>query len=164
VSDPSTYNLANLARETLPLSVGGIMDRTIFETPDGMALNRNKVEASAVRNDADKLWKALGMTGINESVQKKLNYENQKIDRVYEEKRSKVIDAAIKEYHMRGVLPDNWLERYVELQGDPTQAKQAIKARIEALNVDRPTKDLMQNAASKSITSQHKALRRLGLE
>jgi hypothetical protein len=56
------------------------------------------------------------------------------------------------------------LERYVELQGDPTQAKQAIKARIEALNVDRPTKDLMQNAASKSITSQHKALRRLGLE
>lgn len=163
-SQPNTYNAANLAREVLPLSVGGIMDRTIFETENGMALNRNKVSASAVRNDADKLWKALGMTGLNESVQKKLNYENQKIDQVYKDKRSKVIDGAIKEYYMRGVLPDNWVERYVELQGDPKEATRAITERIEALNVDRPTKEIMKNAASKSVTSQHKLLRRLGME
>lgn len=163
-TQPNLYNAANVAREALPLSVGGIMDRTVFETEDGMALNRNKVTASAVRNDADKLWKALGMTGVNESVQKKLSYENQKIDQVYKDKRSKVIDGAIKEYYMRGVLPENWVERYVELQGDPKEAVATIKDRIESLNVDRPTKELMKNAASKSVTSQHKLLRRLGKE
>ncbi len=164
ISQPNTYNAANLAREVLPLSVGGLLDRTVFETDDGMALNRNKVSASAVRNDADKLWKALGMTGMNESIQKKLSYEDQKIDQIYQDKRNKVIDGAIKDYYMRGEFPANWLEQYTELQGDPAQGKAAIKERIMALNVDRPTKEKMQLAASKSITSKYNLMRRMGQE
>ena len=127
-------------------------------------MNRNKVEPNAVRNQADKLWKTLGLTGMNESRQKTLDYVNKSITEDYKNKRKAVIDNATKVLFTSGKIPSDFAQKYIAAQGDPKTIGPEVVAMAEQLGMDRHRLELAKNAMSSSVTSQHKLLRQLGKE
>jgi len=168
VTNPNEYNAKDLARNIVPSVAAGPMDRAWFSPKNAkgeeLALNRNKVQATAVRNDADKVWKTLGATGVNESVQKAKSYENMQIDQKYQEKRNDVVLNMSKEFFTSGKIPAKLIEKYVKYQGDPTTLSRELEQMAMEQHVDAPTLQLMKAAANNSITSLHKVMRRTGKE
>ena len=165
---PNEFNIKNAVREMSPSSVTGMMDRTWFSGKDGkgqeLAINRSKVEANAVRNETDKLYKTLGATGINESSQKALAYENKRIDKAYQDLRGKVIDNMAKTYFTSGKFDKADIEKYMKLQGDPTTLTADLEKVASAQKVPAQQIALLRNAASNSITALHRVMRQQGKE
>ena len=168
VTQPNEYNAKNMVREFSPNSVQGIEDRAWFSGQNAkgeeLAMNRNKVQASAVRNQTDKLWKTLGLTGVNESKQKALDYENNRIDQVYKDKRKDIVDNAAKVLFTSGKVPADFARNYIKAQGDPNSLAREITTMAMEQKIDRPTLERMRNAMSSSLTSMHKLLRETGKE
>ena len=167
VVNRTEYDLKNFIRELLPNSVSGIIDRTWFSPKVGekeLAINRSKVLASATRNDADKLWKTLGMTGIHEARQKALNYENQRIDKAFSDKRKKIIEKASKVFFTSGKIPEDFAKDYITAQGNPDSIAREITQIAIEQQIPQQQLLLIQNAMSKSLTSMHRVMRATGKE
>lgn len=168
LTSPSEYNAKNFVREAVPNSVAGIVDRAWFSPKNGageeLSMNRNKLQANAVRNEADKLWKTLGMTGINESKQKALDYANKKIEMAYADKRKGIIDSAAKSLFTSGTIPADFGVKYTEAQGNPSSLAGELETMAMEQKVDQHTIQLMKNAMSSSLTSIHKTMRAVGKE
>lgn len=164
IGSPNEYNVKNLIREMSPAAIAGPLDRTWFspETADGeeLALNRGKVEATAVRNKADKAWKSIGGTGLNESIQKTRSYENAQIEQAYINKRKSIVDNMAKEFFTKGAIPDKLAEKYVDYEGDPETLKREIRKIAEEQAIDAPTLQLLKLSASKSVGAAYKLQRR----
>jgi hypothetical protein len=165
---PNEYNAKNFGRELAPNAVNGVLDRSWFSPKNNkgeeMSLNRNKVQAGVVRNEADKLWKTVGMTGLNEAKEKSKIYENSLIDRVYTEKRALIIKNAAKEMYTSGVVPKDFAVKYLKAQGNPTSIGTEIQQMQLEQGIDARTLSIMKNAMSNSVTSTHKLLRAVGAE
>lgn len=168
ITNPNEYNAKNFVREAVPNSIAGIVDRAWFSPTNSkgeeLSMNRNKVQASAVRNDRDKLLKSLGLTGLNESKQKTLAYANQKIDMIYKDKRASIIDNAAKSLFTSGRLPESFGADYVKNQGDPNSLQREIETMAMEQQIPQAKLQLIKNAMSTSITSTHKAMRATGRE
>lgn len=169
VTKPSAYNAANLVREAAPLSVAGLINTQkpfAKEQANGDTMLRNPStgEGTVTLTPAETFIKRLGFKSVGESTQKGLLFANDKISKVYAEKRGKVIDAALKNYTVYGKLPEGWAQDYVKNQGDPNTAVSEITNKLMAANVDRPTRELLINSMSNSVTSTHKLLRSLKKE
>jgi len=104
------------------------------------------------------------LTGVNESKQKALDYENNRIDQVYKDKRKSIIDNAAKVMFTSGKVPADFARNYIKAQGDPNSLAREITTMAMEQNVDRPTLEKMRNAMSSSLTSMHKLLRETGKE
>ena len=165
---PSEYNLKNFVREASPSSVSGVLDRAWFSPKNAkgeeMSLNRNKVKVNAVRNDLDKLWKSIGMTGINEAKQKAYDYEASSIDRVYGDMRKSIIDNAAKQMFTSGRVPADFAQKYIQAQGDPASLEREITNMAMEQHVPAHTLALMKNAMSSSLTAVHRTMRLTGRE
>lgn len=109
-------------------------------------MNRNKVQANAVRNQTDKLWKTLGLTGVNESKQKTLDYENTRIDQVYKDKRKSIIDNTAKVLFTSGKVPSDFAQKYIAAQGDPNSLARELTAMAMEQKIDHPTLVKLRNA------------------
>lgn len=167
-TNPSEYNTKNFVREVLPNSVAGIVDRAWFSSTNAkgeeLSMNRNKVQANAVRNNTDKLWKSLGLTGTNESKQKALDYANSKIEQVYKNKRKSVIDKAAKALFTSGKIPADFASDYVKYQGDPSTLDRELQTMALEQKVDQRQLRILRSAASNSLTSVHSLMRATGRE
>ena len=168
VTHPSEYNLKNFVREATPSSVSGVLDRAWFSPKNAkgeeMSLNRNKVQANAVRNDLDKLWKSIGMTGIHEAKQKAYDYEASSIDRVYGDIRKSIIDNAAKQLFTSGRVPADFAQKYIQAQGDPASLEREVTNMAMEQHVPAHTLALMKNAMSSSLTAVHRTMRLTGRE
>ena len=144
------------------------MDRGWFSGKNAageeLSMNRNRVTANAVRNDADKVWKTLGGTGINESIQKEKEYVNQDIDRRYLDKRTSVLDNMKQDFFTSGKFSPEAIQKYIKFQGDPSTLAKDFEAMAIEQKVDAPKLALFKAAASSSITNAHKLMRRVGKE
>lgn len=168
VAKPNEYNIKNAIREAAPNSVGGLLDRAWFSGKDArgneLAINRNKGTPSATRNELDKVYKTLGMTGTNEAKQKALNYENDQITRAYTDIRRSLVDKATKEYFMSGRIPADFARKYIAAQGNPDSIQKEIESLVMEQSMDARTAALLRNSMSNSVTATHKILRMVGKE
>jgi hypothetical protein len=166
---PNAYNAMELGRQMLPLSVQGLANTTSpFAKQDAkgntMLRNPSTGEGTVTLTPAEAFIKKLGFKSTNESTQKGLLFANDKISKAYSEKRSSIIDAALKNYNVYGKLPEGWAQDYIKAQGDPKSAVAEISGKLMASNVDRPTREMILNSMSQSVTAQHKLMRQLGKE
>lgn len=168
LKNPNEYNAKSLARDVLPNSVSGLVDRAWFSktTPSGseLSMNRNKVIANAERNETDKTWKTLGMTGVNEAKQKSLAYENQRIDQIYKDKRTVALDNLSKTFFTSGKMDPEYIRDYIKAQGDVSTLTKDIERIAMEQNVPADKLQMLRNAAAQNITSMHRLLRQQGKE
>lgn len=173
VKDPSEYNLKNAVREAAPIGAQGAIDRAWFSGTNAkgeeLSMNRNKVNMNAVRNEADKRWKSAGLTGINESAQKKLNWENTKTDIFYDDKRKDAVldmrKAMFSNSNLNTPLGQNrdWnnaIKKFIKYQGDPQQFNTTIERMALDLKLTQEQVMQLKNAGSQSITRLEQMKRR----
>lgn len=171
VKDPSEYNVKNAVRESLPLGMAGVADRAWFSgtNPSGqeMSMNRNRVTMNATRNEADKRWKSIGATGLNESRQKKLDWENRQTDTFYVDKRKDaLLDMKKAMFTNDKLVPlkDNKefqkaVAQYVKNQGDVANFEDLVTKMGMDLSLTQDQLSKLRNAGSSSITNLHRLLR-----
>lgn len=157
VGTPNEYNIKNAIREAAPNSVAGALDRAWFsgQGPQGeeLSMNRNKAEANATRNDTDKVWKTFGATGINESKQKMARYENDSIDRAYQDRRTSVMNQIAQNYFTSGKVDQELIDKYIKAEGDPNTLVKDITDIPFSQKLTGMQRAQLRNAASTSITA-----------
>ena len=150
----------------MPASVSGALDRAWFSGKNGsdqeLSMNRNKVTANAIRNQTDKNAKLLGLTGLNESQQKSLDYENHRINQAYGDMRKQILDDVSKALFTSGKIPDNLIAKYVKAEGDPSTLDKELTTMMEEQKLTPRQLEIMRDSASKSLTSMYKLLRATG--
>lgn len=142
--NPTEYNLKRAVRETMPVGPAqGIADLAMF-SPNDMALNQKKGTAQVKRTQGDIIAKAAGVTGLHESMAKKRNYEESKIDQFYSDKRKAALDDLGK-----ALITENAndkrdaINKYVKFRGDPnTLNKDLERLALEGL-IDERTRSLL---------------------
>ena len=171
VKDPSEYNLKNAVRENVPISMAGPIDRQWFSgtSPSGkeLSMNRNRVTMNAERNEADKFWKSIGGTGLNESRQKKLDWENRQTDTFYTDKRKDaLLDMKKAMFTNDKLVPlagnKEWqkaIAQYVKNQGDVANFEDMVTKMGMDLSLTQDQLAKLRNAGSSSITNLHRLLR-----
>lgn len=152
-----------LAREVAPAGLSGVMDRQWYsqQTPQGeLALNRKTLEGQIIRNEADKMAKNFGLTGIHESVEKSKLYETEAIKKAYGDLRKGVLKKASNELFTDGKVSKATVQKFIEYEGDPNAlvadiTDMAQKQKLTALQAAK-----LKASMSQSIT-QLKQLQRL---
>lgn len=170
VAHPNEFNAKKAIHSVLPGTPAGIADRAWFSPKNAqgeeMSLNKNKVQVTATRNNADKAWKSVGATGLNESIQRTKSYENTQIKLKYQNKRMGVLDDMSKEmFTNKGEpvkIPMKLFEKYFKYEGDPNTLAADLERMAKEQSIDPMTLNLLSAQASQSITKMHDLNRRLG--
>lgn len=154
--DPTEYNLKKAVREALPIGpMQGAADLAWF-SPEGMALNQNKGTAQVKRTPADVKAKAFGVTGIEESKAKKRNYEEQKIEQFYADKRKNALDQLGKALITQNESDKKTaVEKYVKFRGDPNTLNRDLDRLVKDGFIDERTRAMLA-AQSGTITNAYK--------
>ena len=166
-TNPNEFNLKNFAREAAPGIVTGAMDRRWFSKDDAqgneMAISRSTGKPTVTRNDVDKLWKSLGMTGINESRQRAINWENDSITKIYHDKQTALVDNATKTMMMTGKIPQDFPTKFINAQGDPNSLNGIVNKMALEGSIDHRTAQLLY-ASVANLPNAHKLMRLTGQE
>lgn len=159
---PTETNAKQAARAFSPGVATGMMDRAWFskQTSQGeLASNRNTLEGQVIRNKHDKIWKSLGGTGVNESVQKAKLYETDWMKQAYAEKRKPWLTKAHEELYATGRVDPATVKGYLDAEGDIKTLAADISRTLKKQNVPAKDRALLQHAMSQSITSLRHAQR-----
>lgn len=155
--DPSSYNVKKAVRETLPVGpLQGYADLKWFTTPEGKAINQRTGAAQVQRTPGDVYAKGFGVTGLNESIQKKRNYEENKLDQFYTEKRKDALDDLGKAL-TTGSAKDkqNAIDKYVKFRGDPNSLNRDLERLALEGRIDERTRAIL-GAQSATINNAYK--------
>lgn len=162
--DPQSFNAAKAVRNVLPNGLQGAFDRKFFSKTNSngqeMGINPNKATAGVVRNEADKAWKTIGGTGVNESRTKAQLFENQRIDKFYEEKRKQDVLQMSKSLFMDGKIDPKYIKEFTDHQGDMTNFDKTLETLVMNQSVPADKADLLRAAAQQNITGAGKMKRR----
>jgi hypothetical protein len=162
---PSSMDAKRLVRSMSPGVLTGAEDMTWFSTNGGtIAHNKNTLEPQVKRNGADMLWKAIGGTGIHESVEKEKLFEQKQITKAWEARRAGVVS------NMRDALFENgnrlspdqaqsFARDYVKYQGDPRSFITELQRMVKAQALTAREALMVRDAMSKTITKQYEAQR-----
>lgn len=160
--DPSKYNAAKAAIDILP--GGALLDRHLFSqntyTDNEIGFSRNKMEAGIKRTPADKIAKTLGMTGLNEATKKGALYENQRIDKVYEDKRMSAVDSMAQDFFMNGNIDKKYIDKFLKAQGNAENLESAITRIAMEQKIPSDIRDKLKVAAEQGISGAGKIKRR----
>jgi hypothetical protein len=162
VRHPSEMNTKRAIREASPGIATGIMDRAWFskDTPKGeLAANRETLEGQVYRNTADKFWKTLGMTGVNESVQKSKLFETKHIKQAYADKRQPALKQARDELFTKGNVSQETVDNYLKHDGDVNTLLADLARMRREQNIPAKDLELLRASMSRSITSLRHARR-----
>jgi hypothetical protein len=159
---PTEMNAKRAAYEFSPGILQGPEDRAWFskQTPNGeLALNRRTTEGQVLRNDKDKLWKSLGFTGINESIEKQKLWEVEGIRRGYAELRQGPMNTAKDELLTTGRISQATIQKYLKYEGDANTLVADLQRIAQKQNI--PAKDLalLRSTMSSSIANAMHAKR-----
>jgi len=165
-TSPSEFNTKNLVRELSPGLTSGLIDRAWFSknSPNGeMAISRTTGLPTVTRNDSDKLWKAIGMTGINESRLKAKDWENDSITKVYHDIQKSLVDKAQKSIAVNGTIPADFAKKFVDAQGNPETIQALVTGMVTKGSMDHRTAEILA-AQVANLSNTHKLKRMVGQE
>lgn len=171
VTSPSEMNTKRLVREVTPGSFTGPMDRSWFSTTNAkgeeMGVSRkpsdfHNVQGQVIRNDTDKMWKDFGATGMHESREKTVKYNNDVVSKNYDELRKGVISDLADDYFSKGRLDPFALkqarEKYMKYEGDPNSFAANINKEIMDQKTSAQQRDMLQNS-NNNVTNVNKLKR-----
>jgi len=169
IMKPSEFNTKNFVRELAPNSVAGVLDRSWFSKDNAkgeeMSISRTTGKPIGdVRNEADKVWKTLGLTGMHEAKEKSKLWENAQINKWYADKQKSVVEQATKQFAMDSTIPKDFATKFIKVQGDPATLESLLNKMIFEGSVDQKTAQTLYNATAGTIASTHKLLRLQGQE
>ena len=119
-------------------------------------------KVTAELNGTDRLLKSVGVTGINESVQKTKNYELAQLDKSYQGYREKAMTKMVYDIGQGQPISEEDLSNYFDKgQGDPKTFEQSINSAIMSLNMSPDMLSKLQQSLSNSVTVQRSLQRRL---
>ena len=133
--------------------LGPAMEEAWFtqHAPNGreIALNKHGV-GTVVRNDADKLFKAVGLTGSHESRTKTQDYAVVRQKQFYEGKQKDVMDTLDKNYaNFGGKIPpsqiNSIISSYTKAEGNPSTLQQKFTSMGIQLNTSQRERLAIQN-------------------
>lgn len=160
--DPSKYNAMKAAVEIIP--GGQLLDRYFFSKPgpkgEEMAMSRSKTEATVTRNDADKAWKSLGITGVNESSTKTRLFENQRIDKWYADKQKVDVQRMAQSFFTSGKISQTYIKDFIAHQGNPETLDRVLENIAIEQNLDATKRDALKIAVQNSYPAAQKMKRR----
>jgi len=115
----------------------------------------------ARRNDTDKLLKAVGLTGIKESVQKTKAYQNQQLDMARTEIRKAAMNTLTQDMFRNRPMLQKTLDKYfIHGEGDPQTFATEIEKKAVGLHLTPAELATLRAAASTSITKARSLQRR----
>jgi len=162
VARPSEETLKSAAINLAPPFMQGPMDLAWFSKGD-MAYSKDpsNLKPVARRNDADKLFKAVGLTGINESVQKQKAYQNQQMDMARADIRKAAMNTLTQDMFRNRPMLQKTLDKYfINGEGDPQTFATEIEKKALGLNLTPAELAVLRSAASTSITKARSLQRR----
>jgi hypothetical protein len=151
-------------KESLPAMAAGPLDRAWFskETKQGeLATNQSTTRGTVIRNTSDKVFKSLGGTGINESVQRQKNYEAEWVKNAYADLRGKALTQAKHELYTDGKVSKDTIRKYVQHEGTPDTLVKDIEKFSKEQNLDAKTLTLLRSTMSESVANHRHAQRLL---
>lgn len=154
--------LKALAREVAPAGLAGVLDRQWYskQTKEGeLAMNRKTLEGQVVRNEADKMAKNFGLTGIHESVEKTKLYETEAIKQAYGDLRKDVLKKANREMFVNGKVSRATAQKFMDYEGDPNALAADIVDMAESKKLTALQAAKLKAFMSQSITQLRHAQR-----
>lgn len=149
-TNPSTFNLKKAAVEIPP--GGQLLDRFLFsknkDTDKEMGINRKTGDAKYIRNDADKMAKNLGMTGVNESSKASLGYENQQISMSFDKKRKAAVLNMAQSLSADGKIDPKYIQDYRNAEGKMDGLNATITTMINDQNTPADVRDKLKVLSS----------------
>jgi hypothetical protein len=160
--NPSEENLKSAAINLAPPIAQGPLDVAWYQKGNiAYSKDPEKLRPMARRNDADVLFKKIGLTGINESAQKQANYQNAQLDKAYTEYRTKAMQTIAQDLFRNRPIDAKTLEKYfVTGQGDPTTFSRDIERVAVDMNLDPQTAIMLKQSASQRIPQLRSLQRR----
>lgn len=162
MGNPDELNLKRFAREAAPGVATGPMDRAWFskQTPQGeLAINRRTLEGQVIRNEADKMAKNIGFTGINESVQKQKLYDLKQQGIGYQELRDAVFKKMTNQMFTTGKIDPRLIENYVKYEGDLGTLETSLEAYAKKSNASMVDLAKLRAVAARSLPQQKQGQR-----
>lgn len=162
VLNPSEENLKSAAINLAPPVAQGPLDIAWYQK-NGIAYSKDpeKLRPMARRNDADVLFKKIGLTGINESSQKLATYQNAQLDKAYTEYRTKAMQTIAQDLFRNRPIDPKTLDKYFKTgQGDPTTFARDIERVAVDMNLDPQTAIMLKQSASQRIPQLRSLQRR----
>ncbi|MFZ2190086.1 MAG: hypothetical protein WAV48_04860 [Candidatus Magasanikiibacteriota bacterium] len=163
VMKPSEETLKSAAINLAPPFMQGPMDLSWYSKGDlAMSKDVGNLKAVARRNDADKLFKAIGLMGINESSQKQKTYQLSQLDKAYTDIRKTAMNTLTQDMFRNRPMLQKTIDKYfVNGQGDPQTFQQEIQKKAMDLNLSPSERAMLKEAASNSITKARSLQRRM---
>jgi len=159
---PSEENLKAAAINLAPPVAQGPLDVAWYQK-NGLAYSKDpeRLRPMAKRNDADILFKKIGLTGINESSQKTANYQNAQLDKAYAEYRTTAMRTIAQDLFRNRPIDSKTLDKYfVTGQGDPATFSRDIQQLAIDMNLDPQTAITLKQAATQRIPQLRSLQRR----
>jgi hypothetical protein len=154
VMDPSNPDKWKaLGYNVAPQVAQGPMDVSMYQK-NGLAYSKDpeNIHPVAKRNDTDILMKKIGLTGINESVQKTKNYENSQITKAIMEYRTQGLHQIAQDLFNNRPINPKAIERYFKNgQGDGKSFEMDLQNLAQKQNMDPRTYQVIRDAASQRI-------------
>lgn len=161
---PTEMNGKRLAREAAPGFATGAMDRQWFskQTPQGeLAVSPTSMQGTAYRNDADKMAKNFGFTGVNESVQKNKMYEVNYVKQQFAELRTKPLQKAKDELFTNNKVSRETVQEYLKYEGDLRSLEADIARMAKEQNMSTEQREWLRVSMGDSVAKAMQAKRML---
>lgn len=150
IKNPNEANTKELIREASPGIATGVQDLTWFSKGD-LGSRRSDLAGSVKRTKTDKIVKAIGLTGINESTEKQKLYENKWINETYTDMRKNTIDTMKGEIYMKGAPSSASIQKYLNQRGDVRGLLKEIERISKEQNMSARDRDLLRASTMKSV-------------
>lgn len=160
VRSPTEMNAKRLVREASPGIATGMLDRTWFskDTPKGELTSSMKTgEGGVYRNEADKAWKTMGFTGINEAVQKQKNFEVEWKSRTYTDMRQRPLSKMRDEIYSSGKVSKETVRDYLNARGNLKTLEKDLERFAKEQGASKEEIQLIRTTASRSVSQMQKA-------
>lgn len=160
---PSEETAKALAINVAPPAMQGPMDVAWYQKGDiAYSKDPEKLRPVAKRTDRDVLLKKIGLTGINESVQKQKVYQQRELDTAYQEYRSSAMNTIAQDLFRNRKPDQKTLDKYfVTGQGDPATFETDLTRMATELNMSPQEYLLIRQAASTRIPQLRSMQRRM---
>jgi len=161
---PDEAHLKAAAMAWAPPVVSSILkEKWYTDENHSFSMNPDKPrQVTADLTERDKTLKKIGITGVNESVQKEKNFRLGELDKAYQHKRARAMNGMIFQLGA-GKAPstDNIAKYLEEGQGDPNTMVASLETALMNLKISPQKRAMLAQATSQSVTQALSLQRRM---
>jgi hypothetical protein len=164
IGTPDEAHAKAAAYAAAPTSVQGMLDRMWYEGKGGETYMKDPTKRDIVtgrRNDLDKLYRSIGFAGIHETTEKTKQYQQNRLDKAYQEYRSSAMVDLSHTLRMQGTISQKALDKYfVTGQGDSQTFERDLNDLILQQSITPQEYTMMKQAATSRIPQVQSLIRR----